>query len=325
MGSFMLQFTTIFRKNVLLNFRTRTTFRELINIGIIFGVIIALSYSSGSSSKQVIPVYMSLAILMFCRGVAMSWVAEKQAKQAELQHIMGITNRAYFAGWFASFLSTGLVLSLIFTGLLNATNIYSETGVSYGEMLGLYLLYLYASFGFVLFLSSFFADATLASQLITFVQIISSFLFYLLNIKGFRESTAALGFTSILPSLCFQYTVLGLGFGEYSGWTTPFTSTQGFITLACLGSAYLLLFVYLELVLPNENGSNLHPLFFLQCCFKKEKPYSELDESFELQNLSSARYYQPTKEAKRISLWAKDMSKSFDAKKVVNDLSLSLF
>ena len=84
----------------------------------------ALSYSSGQSSKQVVPVYMSLAVLMFVRGVSMSWVGEKQSKQAELQHIMGITNRAYFAGWFASFIVTGVAISLIFTGLLNATKIY---------------------------------------------------------------------------------------------------------------------------------------------------------------------------------------------------------
>ena len=74
MSSFMLQFKTVLRKNLLLNYRTKATFRELINIGIIFGVIIALTYSNGSNSKQVIPIYMSLAILMFCRGVAMSWV-----------------------------------------------------------------------------------------------------------------------------------------------------------------------------------------------------------------------------------------------------------
>lgn len=52
---------------------------------------------------------------------------------------------------------------------------------------------------------------------------------------------------------------------------TPFTVTQGFITLGSVTAGYFILFIYLSLVLPNENGNNLHPLFFLDCC-KTQKP-----------------------------------------------------
>jgi len=56
---------------------------------------------------------------------------------------------------------------------------------------------------------------------------------------------------------------------------TPFTTTEGFITLGVVTVGYFVLFVYLSLVLPNENGNNLHPLFFLNCC-KSTKSESEI-------------------------------------------------
>lgn len=85
---------------------------------------------------------------------------------------------------------------------------------------------------------------------------------------------------------------MGVGAGgDFTG--LPFTTTKGFATLGIMAIVYFVLFLYLSLVLPNENGSNLHPLFFLKCfCSSDKKGESgELGESFELANLSSARYY----------------------------------
>jgi len=127
---------------------------------------------------------------------------------------MGATRSAYFAGWFFYFLLNGIAVSVLFTVLLNATNIYSNYDISFGTMLGIYLLFMLMSFSFVLFLSSFFADAMLGAQLITFIQIIMSFLYFLLLINGYRTSTVAIGITSIFPPLCFQFTFATLGFGS---------------------------------------------------------------------------------------------------------------
>ena len=75
-ATFLQQFKTIFFKNLRNHFRTRSFFRELINIAIIVGVIIVLDKTGGenSNNSQSIPFYMSIAITLFSRGVAISWV-----------------------------------------------------------------------------------------------------------------------------------------------------------------------------------------------------------------------------------------------------------
>lgn len=82
-ANFMQQFRAVLRKNLKVNYRSRGTIKELVNLLVMFGVVMALSKTGNSStSEQYIPIYMSIAIMMFCRGVAMNWVGEKQSKQA---------------------------------------------------------------------------------------------------------------------------------------------------------------------------------------------------------------------------------------------------
>lgn len=223
---------------------------------------------------------MGIAIMLFCRGVALSWSNEKQSKQAEVQKIMGASNTAYYAGWMVYYLLNGIFLSLVFIGVLTGAGLFSGSNTSFGEVLGLYFLYLVCSFSFVLFLTSFFQDAILASQIITFIQLLSSMLYFLLFIDGFRNSQVAMQITAFLPPVAFEFTIMTMGFGAESAlFVTPFTISQGFITLGILTVVYFILFLYLSLVLPNENGNNLHPLFFLKCLFSSKKS-SDLEQSF---------------------------------------------
>lgn len=187
-ATFKQQFLAIFRKNLSVNWRSRATLKELINLGIIIGVVAALNSSGSSSNSTYIPVYMSIAIMMYCRGVAQNWVGEKQSKQAEVQRIMGVSNRAYYSGWMAFFILNGIFLSVVFISIINGIGVFNNLSVSFGTLIGVYVLYMLASFSFVLFLSTFFTDALLASQIITFVQLLGSMLYYLLLIKGFQQS-----------------------------------------------------------------------------------------------------------------------------------------
>lgn len=210
--SYKQQVSAIFAKNLKTNWRSRATLKELVNLAIMVGVVVALKSSGSSSSTQFIPIYMSIAIMMFCRGVALSWVGEKQSKQAEVQKIMGTTNSAYFTGWFLFFILNGVFLSAVYVGTLQGLGVFKESTVSFGTIVGLYALYMLSSFSFVLFLSSFFSDALLASQIITFVQLLGSMLYNLLLIQGFASSKIAMQVTALLPSVCFEFTVMKLGF-----------------------------------------------------------------------------------------------------------------
>lgn len=125
---------------------------------------------------------------------------------------MGTTNSAYFAGWLLFFILNGVFLSVIYVGALQGIGVFNDASVSFGTIVGLYSLYMLSSFSFVLFLSSFFSDALLASQIITFVQLLGSMLYNLLLIQGFAKSNVAMQITALLPSVCFEFTVMKLGF-----------------------------------------------------------------------------------------------------------------
>ena len=116
---------------------------------------------------------------------------------------MGTSNAAYYSGWMVFSILNGIFISVVFIGLLAATGLLSGTGASFGEVFGLYFLYLIASFSFVLFLCSFFSDALLASQIITFVQLLSSMLYFLLYVSNFRSSRIAMQVTAIFPAISF--------------------------------------------------------------------------------------------------------------------------
>ena len=242
--SFKQQVSAIFAKNLKTNWRSRATLKELVNLAIMVGVVVALKSSGSSNNTQFIPIYMSIAIMMFCRGVALSWVGEKQSKQAEVQKIMGTTNSAYLTGWFMFFILNGVFLSVVYVGTLQGLGVFNNSTVSFGTIVGLYALYMLSSFSFVLFLSLFFSDALLASQIITFVQLLGSMLYNLLLIQGFASSAIAMQITALLPSVCFEFTVMKLGFAIPPN-NPVFTKEQGFITLGCEAVGYFILFLYL--------------------------------------------------------------------------------
>ena len=59
--------------------------------------------------------------------------------------------------------------------------------------------------------------------------------------------------------------------------------------LAAQTVVYFFLFYYFEKVIPNENGTNKHPLFFLK---RSKRAQKDLEERFELSELSSARFFE---------------------------------
>lgn len=120
---------------------------------------------------------------------------------------MGIFRGSYYSAWMLFYFSNGFFLSLFFIGTLGVAGIFNYSGLEFGQVFGLYLLYLICSISFVLFLTTFFKDGNEASQIITFVQMIGSTLYFLVSIDDFRYSKIGLQITSILPFVCFEYTI----------------------------------------------------------------------------------------------------------------------
>jgi len=69
------QFKTILMKNITISLKSRAFLKELINVLVMYAfVMILVKVGSTQRNSQYIPVYMSFAIVMFCRGVALNWV-----------------------------------------------------------------------------------------------------------------------------------------------------------------------------------------------------------------------------------------------------------
>jgi hypothetical protein len=70
--------------------------------------------------------------------------------------------------------------------------------------------------------------------------------------------------TALIPSVCFQFTFLFINPDSSQYQDLPFSKQKGFIMLAGEVIVYFLVFLYLEQVIPNENGTHKHPLFFMK-------------------------------------------------------------
>ena len=114
---FFRQFLTIFIKNTKTHFRSYAFFKEMFNLGLAIGVVIIINHFGDNG---LIPLVMSLSVMLFCRGVAFSWVEDRFEYHSKLQQVMGLSKVAYFVGWMTFYLLNCVVLSLIMIGCLNA-------------------------------------------------------------------------------------------------------------------------------------------------------------------------------------------------------------
>lgn len=120
---------------------------------------------------------------------------------------MGASFSSYLLSWIVFFLLNGLFLSLVFIAILTGAGVFSSISTNMViQMFALYFMLMLALFSFCMMLSSFFSDSQLASQVITFVQLFGVGFYFLLKVDSFRNSYPALGFISLFPSVCFEFT-----------------------------------------------------------------------------------------------------------------------
>jgi hypothetical protein len=72
--SFIQLFSTLFKKHLLNHARNKNIIKELIGIAIVALLCIALK-AGGDSGLDYISMYMPLALMLFCRGSVLTWVA----------------------------------------------------------------------------------------------------------------------------------------------------------------------------------------------------------------------------------------------------------
>jgi ATP-binding cassette, subfamily A (ABC1), member 3 len=179
---------------------------------------------------------------------------------------MGLSYPAYLLSWLFYFICNGVIISaimLIITKLLVITDdtIFSP-GYGFWDLPPIYLLFVLANLGFVLLLSCFFTKAKSGAQAITFIQLISTFLYFLRFSNDLAGNEALTTFLSFFPQMAFNMGVADIAF-LMPDFTFSFTYGRANATLALQFVIYTTLALYLEQVLPSESGTHKHPLFFL--------------------------------------------------------------
>jgi hypothetical protein len=101
-----------------------------------------------------------------------------------------------------------------------------------------------------------------ATQAITFIQLITTFLYFLRFSQDLSNNAALISFLSIFPQMTFNMAISKISF-IFPGYTFDFSYSQAIVTLIVITPIYILLALYLEQVIPSELGTHKHPLFFL--------------------------------------------------------------
>jgi hypothetical protein len=101
---------------------------------------------------------------------------------------MGASFSAYLLSWTCFFILNGILLSIIFIVLLGVAGVFDDQTLNIFSMLGLYFLMMFATFSYCMMLSSFFSNAQMAAQVITFIQLLGIGFYFLLNVQSFRTS-----------------------------------------------------------------------------------------------------------------------------------------
>jgi hypothetical protein len=138
--------------------------------------------------------------------------------------------------------------------------------------------------------------------------------------------------TAIFPQVSFTLGISKIVFTN-KNLPTPdcFSSGNAIGMLVISGIIYLLLALYLEQVLPNSQGTNRHPLFFLSWIKKQKQEHPDslsIPLSMENEMISeecSANFYQTRQEHDEPSIKLKAVSKNFGDKAVVNNVSMSFY
>ena len=152
---------------------------------------------------------------------------------------MGLNPYAHFVAWIVYFILNGFYVSIIFMGPLKFMKIFDDT--SFWLILGLYVLYMFSSFFFVLFISTFFNDAKIAAQGATFIQLLITLLYFLVYINDYRNSAIWLEVSSIFPPLAYDFALIS---GITHIFYLNYSMHKGMIALGVTAIVYFLLFLY---------------------------------------------------------------------------------
>ncbi|ORC90116.1 ABC transporter [Trypanosoma theileri] len=232
-----------------------------------------------SSWAYFMPLVAMLAAL-FPVAKLVSWIVEEKSHRIrESMQIMGLRWSCMAFGWFTSAFFTDIVASILATLVLRFS-FFSY--VNYGVLFILYFSFMQQNSALSLFLSSFFTNPRVAGAVAALTIFVCCMPHYATP-NGM--SLVRLYSMCFLPCVAyaeaFRQLTTYASFGYSYSWAN--TREGDYSVSIAIGlmwastALFLILWMYLDQVLPSSIGRRRHPLFFIQplikrlCCCRRRK------------------------------------------------------
>lgn len=190
---------------------------------------------------------------------------------------MGLTHSAYMIGTFLSSYLVALLISLVYLIPCYIGGVWNNTSLTIFEIFFSYFLYVISLVNMIFFLSSFFNNHKIGSDVISIITMIFSFSYLFIFLKTLQENKLYIFLISIIPTASLNFSWFKEGWWLISINDTieknglPASFSEFMIYLVISGSIYLLLYIYIDEIWPNEFGTQKHPLYCFKNCRKKKQ------------------------------------------------------
>ncbi|KAL4504088.1 hypothetical protein ABPG72_020926 [Tetrahymena utriculariae] len=356
------QIRVVFLKNYIVLVRSKV-FIQSIYVPILCTVFSCLAQNVDSLAglKTLWPMYQCMAINGYIRYASMEIVQEKKDQQRENQKIMGLTHWNYMMGQLFFSTCVCVIIGLFYYTVCSIGGVYE--GINYLKGIILYITFVIAMVCQLYFFTSFFTSQKLASDIISFVNLFFSFIYIFVLLSEVRSDKVFILLLSLAPQAALTLGLMGDGWSILNKLQVNFINfsvNEAILILLFDIAVYLLLYLYLDQIWPNEYGTQKNPLFVFQsiknfCCKKNNQgqqqqntiQYVEFNDvelasqNFgreaplqqniggalnQVEDKSSALYHQQIDASNLVkSLQISNLTKHFQGYYAVKQLSLSLY
>ncbi|CAD8108025.1 unnamed protein product [Paramecium sonneborni] len=358
MASICQQAREVYQKNLIIYYQERQFSKEF---GVAFGIFLILLIGQETKSGTLLQVgaeFLPMTLLISSRYMVTSLISEKSDRQKEIQKIMGLKQSSYQLGWFLFNLCRIMAVSLFFLVLTVPTGCFGPKNsqatvdsvtqpVSYFSPILIICSYLLYAFGLTAqqyFLTTLFDQPKNGADLSMLLNIFGSIFSALLTLPYFQNNSwIVILFGIIFPTFLYNIYPYNQILGTINKGTIPrLTPKLYFGIQGAEIILYAILYLYLEEVLPNEYGTNKHPLFFIGK--KYEIQGEEIVNQYELSSInkpligsnreseiqednSSAIYHEVFDNPKQVkrAISIKNVKKSFNDLMAVNGVTLQIY
>ncbi|CAD8203334.1 unnamed protein product [Paramecium octaurelia] len=330
MEKYLIQTQSVFLKSFHLHLRNNRLIPNIL-VPFLCGLILWLSYfNSLDFLKYSQTFYMPLAVCGVIRSFMMMIVNEKKERQKENQLIMGLKLSAYYTGWILSCVIWTCICASIYIIMIAsfvALHWHYFAFYQYAIFYVQYMFYSYAVVGQMLMISSLFSDGRKATDVYAVIYMIIVYLYYFTDWSNKSE------YSELLLSIFPQNLIVYFWFQKITFSAISMNYIYTLIIFSIQGTMGILLYVYLDQVIPDEIGTHKSPFFICQCLLRKKRnqvDQFELDLELQQQNnlgselLNPQDQIQPIEANENQVLKLTQLTKVYNGQAVVNNISLNL-